>query len=180
MLTITVLGDELFDEASGEFKTSLNYVLQLEHSLASVSKWEAKFERPFLGEGEKTPEEVVYYIQCMVISSDVPPEVYLHLSSENISAINDYINAKMSATWFTEHKPSPRNREVITSELVYYWMVTLNIPFECQYWHLNRLFTLIRVCNEKNNPGKKMSQQEILRRNRELNEQRKKQLGTTG
>jgi len=180
VLTITVLGEELFDESTGEFRSSLNYQLQLEHSLVSISKWESKFEKPFLGDSDKSPEEVLYYIQCMVISSDVPAEVYLHLSNENIMAVNDYINSKMTATWFTETKPSKPSREVITSELVYYWMVALNIPFECQYWHINRLFTLIRVCNEKNQPAKKMTKAELIARNRSLNEQRKAMLGTTG
>ena len=180
MLTITVLGDELFDESTEEFKTSLNFVLELEHSLAAISKWESKYEKPFLGKTEKTSEEVLGYIKAMTITPNVPPEVYDHLSSENIDAVNNYLNAKMSATWFREGPNQGPNKEIVTSELVYYWMISLGIPFECEHWHLNRLFTLIRVCSEKNAPAKRMSTADLAARNRELNAQRKAQLKTTG
>jgi hypothetical protein len=110
----------------------------------------------------------------------VPREIFLKLNEENIQEIGDYIEAKMTATWFNEQPGEPPSREVITSELVYYWMTMFNIPFECEHWHLNRLFTLIRICNVKQAPPKKMSRAEIAQRNRELNAQRKAQLGTTG
>lgn len=179
MLTIAVPSTEFYDEESSEFKNFGEVVLTLEHSLASLSKWESITEKPFLGDGEKTHDETILYIKCMTFPEVSDPEVYKRLSSENLEAINSYINAKKSATWFREDGAS-RSREVITSELIYYWMISLGIPFECQHWHLNRLITLIRVCNVKNAPAKKMSRAEAAARQRELNAQRKAQLGTRG
>lgn len=180
MLTIIVPGVELFDESTQEFKTTEDYVLQLEHSLVSLSKWESIFEKPFLGSDAKTDAEVIGYIKCMTISTGVPSEVYSRLSVENLEQVNAYINAKMTATWFSEERRQPRSREVITSELIYYWIISLNIPLACETWHLNRLFTLIRVCSVKNGPQKKMSRQEIGARNRALNEQRRAKYNTRG
>lgn len=180
MLTIIVPGDEFFDEESQEFVTRGDVKIELEHSLVSLSKWESKFEKPFLIAEEKTNEEILAYIECMVLTPEIPPEVFSRLTSDNYDKIDEYIEAKMTATWFSENPSAPRTSEVITSELIYYWLVTFNIPFECQHWHLNRLFTLIKVCNVKNAKPKKMSRSELAARNRELNEQRKKQLGTRG
>ena len=180
MLTIVVPGVEMFDEAAQEFVTRDDVTLELEHSLVSLSKWEQMYEKPFLGKDEKKVEEVLEYIKLMTLTPNVPEQVYQKLSEANVTAINSYIDAKMTATWFNEAPGAPQSRDVITSELIYYWMISFQIPFECENWHLNRLFTLIRVCNIKQAKPKKMSRAEIAARNRELNAQRKRQLGTTG
>lgn len=180
MLTITIPEEELFDEVNEEFVTFEPIELQLEHSLVSLSKWESKYEKPFLASDEKTDEEVRFYIYCMVISpGEISPDITDRFTEADFQAVNDYLQKKMTATWFAEKKAG-KSREVITSELIYYWMIAFNIPFQCETWHLNRLLTLIKVCNVKNNPDKKMSRSEIVRRNRELNAQRRAQLGTRG
>jgi hypothetical protein len=170
----------MFDDESQEFTTKDDVTLELEHSLVSLSKWESRHEKPFLGKTEKTSDEVLDYIKCMVLTPNVPDQVFSKFSEENYTQINDYIEAKMTATWFNEVPGAPKSRDVITAELVYYWMVVFQIPFECETWHLNRLFTLIRICNVKQSKPKKMSRSEIAARNRELNAQRRAQLGTSG
>ena len=180
MLTITVGGTDSFDEATQAFVTVDGVELQLEHSLVSLSKWESEFEKPFLGADEKTAEELLAYVKAMTLTPEVPEEVFLKLDESNFTAINEYINAKRSATWFNEAPGAPKSREVVTSELIYYWLTVFNIPFEVENWNLNRLFTLIRVCNVKSAKPKKMSRNEIAQRNRTLNQQRKEQLKTRG
>lgn len=180
MLKIKVGGVESFDEKTDSFVKVGGTELQLEHSLVSLSKWESIFEKPFLGKDEKTPEETLTYIKCMCLDEEIPPEVFQQLDEEAFRRINEYLNQKMTATWFADAPGAPKTSEVVTSELIYYWMTVFNIPFSCEEWNLNRLFTLIRVCNVKQSKPKKMSRQEIAARNRELNAQRKRQLGTSG
>jgi hypothetical protein len=86
----------------------------------------------------------------------------------------------MTATTFADDKRSGRNSEIITAELIYYWMISLQIPVDFDKWHINRLLTLIRVCNIKNQPQKKMNKKDIMSRNAALNAARKQQLNTNG
>lgn len=172
--------DDLWDEANGVFAVSKEQKLTLEHSLVSLSKWESKWCKPFLSRHEKTTEQTIDYIRCMTLTQNVDPEIYNFLTDDNIRAVNAYIEAPMTATWFSNSNTGKQNSEQITAELVYYWMIALNIPFECQKWHLNRLLTLIRVCEIKNSPPKKMSRREILNRNAALNAARRKQLNSKG
>ena len=180
MLTITIPATEKFDEIKGEFVYSKEETLQLEHSLISISKWESKWCKPFLSKQDKSAEEVMDYVKCMTLNKNVSNDIYDCLTQSNISAINDYIGAPMTATYFSDQDRGKRNNEQITSELIYYWMIALNIPFECQKWHINRLLTLIRVCNIKNSPPKKMSKRDIISRNAALNAARRQQLNTKG
>ena len=152
MLHITVPAVEYWDERKEEFvNLKESQSLQLEHSLVSISKWESKYCKPFLTKESKTYEETIEYIKCMTITQNVKDDVYNHLSKENFDAINAYISNPMTATTFRDNSTGV-NRETPTSELIYYWMIALNIPMECQRWHINRLLTLIRVCNIKNTP----------------------------
>ena len=180
MLRIIIPSTEMWDEVNEKIVDSKERVLQLEHSLVSLSKWESKWCKPFLSKENKTFEETIDYIRCMTINQHVPDEVYNCLTGENIREINEYISAPMTATRFSNDVMGKGSREQITSELIYYWMIALNIPFECQKWHINRLLTLIRVCNIKNQPSKKMSRREIMSRNTALNAARRKKLRTNG
>lgn len=164
----------MFDESTQEFIESKEQTLQLEHSLVSLSKWESKWHKAFLSKREKTFEETIDYIRCMTITKNVDPSVYFNLSKENIEAINRYIEDPMTATYIAEDPNGSIGGDVVTSELIYYWMISLNIPQECQKWHLNRLLSLIKVCNVKNMPAKKMSQSELMRRHSAINEARRK------
>lgn len=181
MLQITVPAVELWDEKKEEFVTGLKkQELLLEHSLISLSKWESKWCKPFLSKEEKTLEETIDYIKCMTITKNVDQEIYERLTYSNIEAINRYIDAPMTATVFSNNKVQAGRREQITSELIYYWMISLNIPMECQKWHLNRLLTLIRVCNIKNTPPKKTNKRDIINQYASLNAARRKQFNTKG
>ena len=179
MLQIIVPKAELFDENTEMFVETKDTQLKLEHSLLSISKWESKWCKPFLGKEKHTPTEMLDYIKCMTLNT-VPKEVYNALTPDNLKTISDYINHPMTASTVTDNsKTNTFSREIVTSELIYYWMVTYQIPFECEKWHINRLLMLIRICNAKNNP-KKMSKREIMAQNRALNNARRKALHTKG
>ena len=102
------------------------------------------------------------------------------MTSENVEKIKAYIDAPMTATTFSKQENTRFNREIITNEIIYYWMISLNIPVEFQKWHLNKLLTLIRVCNVKNQPSKKRSKRDIMSTNAAINAARRKQMNTKG
>lgn len=180
MLRITVPETELFDESRGEFIIVKKQNLKLEHSLVSLSKWESKWKKPFLVKDEKTTPETIDYIKCMTVTQNVDDNVYRCLDNKSLIQIKNYITDEMTATTFNDVQKKGGRKETITSELVYYWMVALNIPFECQKWHLNRLLVLINICNIKNSPPKKMRRNEVLQRNASLNAARRKALNSRG
>lgn len=179
MLNIKIKGVEAYNEETEEFFLTKDQFLQLEHSLVSLSKWESKWCKPFLSKENKTFEETIDYIRCMTITQNVDIDCYKYITMDVIDTINKYIEHPMSATTFSHDTYTP-NREIITAEIIYYWMITFNIPFECQKWHLNRLLTLIRVCNIKNKPSKKMPKKETYDQNRALNAARKAELNSKG
>jgi len=184
MLTITIPKRKLWNTQLEEFVDTKEYTLVLEHSLVSISKWEAKWHKPFISDEKKTQEQTIEYIKCMTLTQNVDENCYSMLTKENFEEITKYIDNKMTATWFSEplNKPTgPVKKEIITSELIYYWMIAYEIPAEYQKWHLNRLLTLIKVCNAKaKTANKKQSKKEILASNTELNAARRKKLGTSG
>lgn len=180
MLQITVPPEELWDEKEEKFVYLKSQTLQLEHSLVSLSKWERKWNKVFLSKKEKTLEETIDYIRCMTITQNVHPDVYNRLSNENFDEINAYINAPMTATYFSGKEPGTPSREEVTSEIIYYWMIILNIPFEYQKWHLNSLLTLIKVCDIKNKPPKKMSKRDLYKHYAAVNAANRKKYGTKG
>lgn len=179
MLKISIPSFEMFNNDTSEFIAVKGQTLQLEHSLVSLSKWESKWCKPFLSNDEKTFEETIDYIRCMTLTQNVNFDILHGITVDNDNQIKEYINAPMTATTFSNLKKT-LNKEIVTAEILYYWMIMFNIPFECQKWHLNRLITLINVCNIKNQPAKKMSRRELMNRNKELNASRKKQLNTKG
>lgn len=180
MLRIVVPEQELFDEATETFHLTKEQTLSLEHSLVSISKWESKWKKPFLSDDNKSPDEILDYIRCMTLTQNVDPMVYRSLTPENIKEVTEYINDKMTATWFSENTNKRHDKRVITSEVIYGWMISLSIPMECQKWHINRLLTLVRVCNEMNTPPKQMSKREIMARNNALNMQRRARMHSRG
>lgn len=181
MLKIVVKGGEVYNEETSEISFTKDTVLQLEHSLISLAKWESKWHKPFLEDMDKrTPEEDLDYIRCMTITQNVDPSVYERLSIENMLAIRNYLDDKMTATWISDKQGPKSKQKKVTAELIYYWMISLQIPFECEKWHLNRLLTLIRVCNVENAPKKKMKKGDIYKQNRALNEARRKSMGSRG
>lgn len=181
MLEITVYGPEFLNESTSEIFREELYKIQLEHSLVSLSKWEMKHERAFLSLKNPTVEDALSYIECMITTPDFPPDVLDQLTKEDFDTIQKYIDAKMSATYFAETGDPPKSKETVTSELIYYWLATLNVPFHLvENWHLNRLFNLIKIADLKNAKPKKMSRGELNARNRKLNEERRRQYNTTG
>lgn len=180
MLQLVIPAIEKYDELNNEFISTKEQIIQVEHSLVSISKWESKWCKPFLSKETRTTDETLDYIRCMTISQNISQHVYEQITNENINEISAYIDATMTATWFTKETRKSTSKEIITSEIIYYWMITYNIPFECQKWHLNRLLTLIRVCEKKNAPNKKITNSELMSRNKQVNDARRQQLNTKG
>lgn len=179
MIEIVIPAYELFNDVTGEFEYGPERVLTLEHSLLSISKWESKWLKPFLSNTPKTDEEVIDYVRCMTLNKGIPHDAYYYIPNSQYEIINDYITSPMTATTVSD-SGEKASREIMTSELIYYYMISCNIPMECERWHINRLMTLIRVCGAKNNPGKKKPMEEVMRSNAELNAARKKKLQTRG
>lgn len=171
---------EMWDEVKEEFIPPVIQTLQLEHSLVSLKAWESKWCKPFLSKEDKTAEETLDYIKHMTITPNVDPDIYNFLTEENVTQINDYIMAPMTATTFRKEPNSGSSKEIVTAELMYYWMFSFGIPMECENWHLNSLLTLIRVFNVKNTPHKKKSVQERLSDNARINAERRKLYNSKG
>lgn len=180
MLKLFIKETECFNNKTNEFHTVKEQTLVLEHSLVSISKWESKWKVPFLHTESKTYEQVLDYVKCMTITQNVDTYVYSCLTNEHIKQIQEYIDDPMTATTFSNLEKKKGSREIITSELIYYWMVALQIPSEYQRWHINRLLTLIKICNIKNGPEKKMSKSDIFKRNKSLNAARRQAMNSKG
>lgn len=181
MLELRIASVELYDEKLEEFFTVPGQTLKLEHSLVSLAKWESKWEKPFLSKNNMTLAEVTDYIRCMTITQNVDPFIFSYVARYHLDEVYKYMELPMTATTFSKNKePWKGSSEVVTAEIIYYWMTVYNIPIDCQRWHLNRLLTFINVCNIKNQPKKKMPLKELHKRNYELNNKRLAELNTTG
>lgn len=179
MLTIKIPDRELYDEKTNCFTSLKGRTIQLEHSLISISRWEAEWEKPFLSEKDKTYPETLSYIRCMTITPNVDPALYKQFGKKEFGMVDKYIHRKMTATTVKHRKKSSR-REIMTSEVIYYQMILYGIPFECEKWHLNRLLMLLDVCSAKGGTQEKMPLREQLAQQRLINEQRLKQYNTRG
>jgi hypothetical protein len=179
MLKVIVRGGEHWDEENNQFVYLQDVVLELEHSLVTLSKWEEKFRKPFIGT-EKTNEELHEYILIMNQNPDFPPEALDRLSAENIEAIHEFLENPMTATWFNEPPETRRNGPATTSEIIFYWMSSYGIDWEAKHWHLNKLLTLIKVFGMKNTEPKKMTRAEQFAQQRALNAKRRAEMGTSG
>ena len=180
MLQVHVPEIEYFDSVKQEFISIKAQDLTMEHSLISISKWESKWKKPFLETTDKTFDETIDYFKCMTLTPNVNPIVYQWLPMDVYGQIREYIEDSMTATWFKDKPKNSTKGSTVTSEIIYYWMVMFGIPFECQKWHLNRLLTLIRVCELKQQPSKKGNTKDMLASNWALNAKRRRELGTRG
>lgn len=171
MLTISLSASDDSDEV-----VELNF----EHSLISLSKWEQNYKKPFFGKETKTPEEAAYYFKCMLLNENAPVGILNKLKEADIIAISEYINDKQTATWFREDPKQKPTTEVVTSELIYYWLVQFQIPFEVQYWHLNRLMTLVKIAGIRQTKPKPMSKAQQKEEYARLNAERRARLGSSG
>lgn len=180
MLKLNIQPVEFYDENLNEFVTIPGLKLVLEHSLYTISKWESRWMKPFIATKDKTNSEMLDYILCMDVTDNLTMETIHSIQQTDLTRILTYIDSSMTATTFNDTDSGSKSREIITSELIYYWMIALQIPLECEHWHLNRLMTLIKICNIKNSPPKKQNKQAMLNNQRELNKQRRAQNNSTG
>lgn len=181
MLTITIPGDELWDEDAEIFRYTDAVVVKFEHSLVSLSTWESRFHKLFLTPEKKTDEEMLGYVEAMLLTPDVGIDILNRMTEEQVKAIDDYINDPMTGSTINElHKSGPKTSERISSELIYFWMSQYQIDIDCQHWHLNRLFTLIKIHHAKTQKPQKMSKQKQVQTMAEINAARKAKLGTSG
>lgn len=180
MLTITIDEEEIYDSEKNLFMTLPKTTFSIEHSLLSISKWESRWKKPYLSENKKTDEEFLDYIRCMTITPNINKDVYKRIKNKNLKIIHEYIDDPMTATTFKQSESGQYASKIVTSEVIYYWMINFNIPIECQKWHLNRLLTLIRICSIKNNPPKKMSRKEIYSQNTAINAKRRSIINSLG
>lgn len=179
MLKLHINEGEFYDSYNNYFINVKEQDIVLEHSLLALSKWESKWKKPFFSKERKTNEESLDYIRCMTITPNVDPMVFNLLTDYEIKKVQEYIEDPMTATTIRDDDKKHSN-EIVTSELIYYWMVALQIPFECQKWNLNRLLTLIKICNIKNQPSKKMNRKDLIKRNKNLNAARRAAANSKG
>lgn len=185
-ITVPAQHHELFDEEKEEFLPPINIKetkLQLEHSLIALKKWEQKWHKPFLSESDKTYEEMSDYVRCMTLTHGVDPEVYRWIPASEVNRVIDYIKDPMTATWFKNNNlvgAQKNSREVVTAEIIYYWMIALQIPVEFQKWHLNQLLTLIKVVNIKNSKPEKVDPKTAAQQRAALNKARRAKYNTMG
>ena len=181
MLLIDIPETELFDESTDRFITIKAQTLKLEHSLISISKWESRWNKPFLKEDNKTPEQIRDYIRCMSLVPLQDDNVVLALNSKSIEKIINYIEAPMTATTvaFLDDK-KPVKKEILTSELIYYYMIQAQVPFECEKWHINRLFALLKVCSAKSSEKQKANTKTAAKSQAALNAARRSKLKSRG
>ena len=163
MLKITVPATELFDGV-GNFINTKEQTLQLEHSLVSLSKWEAKWHKPYLSRKAMTIEETIDYIRCMTLTQNVDPNVYKAITPSNLKTVTEYIDAPMTATTISNAKKKGGSRKIVTAEVIYYWMISYGI----------------NVCNVEGSPPQKLSRAEVAAQYKALNAARRKQWNTRG
>lgn len=180
MLVLQLLAADYYDENKGRFITRKPRKVMLEHSLVSLSRWESKWKESFLSNKKKTREQSLDYIRFMSTSGVLDDETLSMFGPKEMATINEYIEDKMTATTIKRRGPAPHSRDIITAEVIYWWMIQYGIPMECEKWHLNRLLTLIEVCSVKSGPQQKMSRQEEMAQRRMLNASRKAHLNTKG
>ena len=187
MVEIYIPKSQIIDEETGVVYTAeKDWKLALEHSLISVQKWEAKWHVAFLNKGTRTFEQTIDYLRCMTLTPNVPDEVYYCIPHTELKRVLEYVDDPMTATRINDGFDSGNSygkkmgKDVITAEVIYNWMISLNIPTEYRKWHLNQLLTLIRVINAKNQPKKKRRMRDVLEEYKSINEANKRRFGTKG